>query len=116
MKDLVKKLDNVPGPKEAKYKEFITACTKTVILTTNFMDKNFPGNCFKSEILAYIMKISQTIHQSYSVMTEKEYLTGTDPKIIKKVTDKATELDACFENSRNLTGINPDDTTINFCR
>ena len=48
--------------------------------------------------------------------TEKEYLAVADEKISKKVADKATEIDACYEHSRNLAGVKPEETTINFCR
>ena len=54
--------------------------------------------------------------QAKSEINEKEYLTSTDPRILKKIVDKTTEIDACYENSRNLTGINPkDESKINFC-
>ena len=49
-------------------------------------------------------------------ISEKEYLTSTDPRILKKIEDKYTEIDACFENSRNLTAGNPiEESKINFC-
>lgn len=54
--------------------------------------------------------------QAKSELTKKEFLTAADPRILKKIADKSTKLDACYENSRNLTGVNLDDTSINFCR
>lgn len=54
--------------------------------------------------------------QTKSEISEKEYLSYTDPKIIKKIAENSAELDACFENSRNLTEISPEEIEINFCR
>ena len=33
--------------------------------------------------------------QIKSKISEKQYLAATDPKILKKVTDKTTEIDSC---------------------
>ena len=105
------------GPVEAKYKEFTVAWTNIVSLAKSCIDTNFPVHCFKDEkrrdiVLGSVLRFIQDKAKT----SEKEYLSYTDPKNINQITAKASEIDACYESSRNLVGVDIDETEINFCR
>ena len=114
----IKIFNDVSGPVEAKYSEFTVAWTKIESLTKSFKDTNFPVHCpndylgsrytLLGDILSFMQLKAKT--------SEKEYLSYTDPKNINQITAKASEIDACYENSRNLVGVDKDETEINFCR
>ena len=106
------------GPVEAKYSEFTVAWTNIASLTKSFIDKSFPEHCFEGDDDIRDNIFGKTLHfiNVKAKTSEKEYLSYTDPKNIKQITAKASEIDACYENSRNLVGVDKDETEINFCR
>lgn len=112
----VKVYDDAEGQKKDKYEQFKISWTKIADLTKNFVDTNFPENCFDNDGPNRLFGNLFRFLKAKSELSKKEYLAYTDPNIIKKVEHKTFELDACFEDSRNMTGIDPADTKINFCR
>ena len=115
IKAQIKIFDDVSGPVEAKYSEFTVAWKNIASLTKSFKDTNFPMHCPNDyDITLFLDKLGY--FQLKAKTSEKEYLSNTDPKNIAQITAKASEIDACYENSRNLVGVDKDETVINFCR
>lgn len=114
----MKIFDNIPGPRERKYKEFVETWKKIYSLTRGLFEDSFPEICFEGKENIHESASGHILRFLYakSETSEKEYLTYTDPKIIKKISDKSYELNACFENSRNITEVIPDEMEIHFCR
>ena len=113
----IKIFDDVSGPVEAKYSEFTVAWTNIESSIKSFIDKSFPVHCFPDEETRDIIfgDDLRFLHVQATI-SEKEYLSYTDPKNINQITAKASEIDACYESSRNLVGVDIDETEINFCR
>ena len=113
----IKIFDNASGPVEAKYNKFMEVWRNIVSLTTSFLDKNFNEQCLFGDG-SYLKPLGKALlfMQNKAETSEKEYLSYTDPKNINQIKAKASEIDACYENSRNLVGVDKDETVINFCR
>ena len=117
-KTQIKIFDDVSGPVESKYSEFTVAWTNIASLTKSFIDTNFPVHCpndYDGSHYTILGNILLLMHVKAKT-SEKEYLSYTDPKNIQQITAKASDIDACYENSRNLVGVDKDETVINFCR
>ena len=87
-------------------------------MTKNLFEKSFPDACFdkKEESREEIYGTLIRFIENKSKTSEKEYLSYVDPKITSQITNKAPEIDACYENSRNLVRVDKEETVINFCR
>ena len=109
----IKKFDDIPGPTKDKYSDFTEAWTNIANLTIKFLDDAIPKHCFGAEIHETQTGVILRMAKAKAKTSPKEYRSYTDPRMIKRLADKATELDACYENSRN--GNDVKDTVIYFC-
>lgn len=87
-------------------------------MTTLFIEASFPEHCIERTDADFEKVFGNLLRflQGKSKTSEKEYMTYTDPAIIQKIENKATELDACFENSWDSYGVRPGDNAIHFCK
>lgn len=121
--------DCAPGLIQNKHTEFTAAWSKIASITKLFLEASYPDACDHTNS-ATNSEISLNEDQDFekvfgnvfryldmkSKISEKEYLTYTDPKIFQKLENKSEELEACFENSRDLFNIQPQDPELHFCR
>ena len=107
----IKNFDDIPGPTKDKYNDFIVAWTNIANLTIQLVDDTIPERCVGPEIHEVQTGMMLRMVKAKAKTSQKEYRSYTDPKMIKKLEDKATEIDACYENSRNTNN----DRDIDFC-
>ena len=117
-----KVFQDAPGATEEKYHKFTEVWVNITSLTKSFYKNKFPENAFTEycsvrEVIDRYLEQLIRFFQAKSEISEKEFKTSADPKILKKIVDKYTEIDACYENSRNLIGIHPAKINeVNVCR
>ena len=117
----IKAFDDASGATDLKHYEFKEAWAKIYELANIFHDSYFPDSCGSAErrFLDEFFKFLIQTYKNKAEISKNEFLACVDPKILKKIEGKYSEIEACYENSRNMSRPNPikdDKALLHFCR